>query len=531
MALRNQARREAFERAASKGSAVRDSAFGTPRSVTIRSKRFSKVQGFCILLCVLALAVGAYIAIPHVFVEEEGEQTQELLLGIGADEVTAVTWVYDGVETSVELSGETWVLAGSDASLDQESVESIVEAAVSATVERSLPSDSETEGMGLDSPVVEASITLSDGSTLSFSIGSEDDSGDEVYVETSVSDGISMVDNSLLMTFSTDSTHLYEMEDVPNASYVDALSVQYGEKTLVLTHCEGGSDASYTDEYEWFVGQGSDMKAADEDAATLAVSAVNNLIWESCEDPECEDLSSYGLDSPVLIAEIDYTTESSVQTGETDEDGNPVYETQEEQGSFVLEVGDMASDGTYYAHPQGSSAVYTVSSEDVQTLMEAVEDEDYFQTDDVCLMDWDTVDSIEVSYGGATKTIEFVREGQDGEGSEEESSDGSGSDESSDESSEATYLVDGEEADSSDVEAILDGLDEMVAEGEAEESNQDDEFEMSFTFKRNAQTYTEMTLGFIRYDNNFYLVSFDGEKRLLVNRNDVIDLEGLFEAL
>ena len=40
-----------------------------------------------------------------------------------------------------------------------------------------------------------------------------------------------------------------------------------------------------------------------------------------------------------------------------------------------------------------------------------------------------------------------------------------------------------------------------------------------------------MTLSFIRYDNSFYLVSFNGEERLLVNRNDVAALKEAVQAL
>lgn len=71
----------------------------------------------------------------------------------------------------------------------------------------------------------------------------------------------------------------------------------------------------------------------------------------------------------------------------------------------------------------------------------------------------------------------------------------------------------------------------MSSEGEADGSPQDEEFEISFTFHRNTSTFTEMTLEFTLYDNSFYLVSFDGEERFLVNRNDIANLEELFEAL
>lgn len=115
-----------------------------------------------------------------------------------------------------------------------------------------------------------------------------------------------------------------------------------------------------------------------------------------------------------------------------------------------------------------------------------------------------------------TKTVEFVRD---------EDADGSAGADST------TYRVNGEDSDSTSVEDILTTIEDMSSEGEADGSPQGEEFEISFTFHRNTSTFTEMTLGFTLYDNNFYLVSFDGEERLLVNRNDVANLEELFEAL
>ena len=47
---------------------------------------------------------------------------------------------------------------------------------------------------------------------------------------------------------------------------------------------------------------------------------------------------------------------------------------------------------------------------------------------------------------------------------------------------------------------------------------------LSFVFHRSTDAFSEMTLSFTRYDNSFYLVSFNGEERLLVNRNAVTDL-------
>ena len=521
MAGGNRAREEAYKRAAACGRIEKcgsdaGEAFGATENVAAKAKRFSRGRMIVALLAVFAVLSCAYVAIPLVFSDEETDE-QESLLGISQEDIVGVSWQYNGQTTEVEFVDGSWSIPESEAEIDQDSVESIAQTASSAVVERRISADSQTDGMGLDAPAIQANLTLSDGSTVSFSVGSTDDAGDTVYVKTSLSDDIVMASAGLLSAFSTDVTHLYVMEEVPNASQVDRLSVSYGGKSLTLAYHEGGSDASYSSDYEWFIEEDGSTRAADEDAAAVVTEVVNGLTWESCIDPACDDASSYGLDDPDLVATMEYTTQASVQTGETDEDGDPVYETQEEQGSFTLEVGDMAEDGTYYARPQGSTAVYTIDSGDVQTLIDAVQEGDYFATDDVCLMDWDTVDSIEISYGGQTETLEFVRESVDGD--------------DVDESTDTSYRIGGEDADAAAVESMLDAVTGMSAEGEATGSPEEEGFELSLTFRRNTDTFSEMTLGFTKYNNSFYLVSFNEEERLLVNRNDVAELEEMIEAL
>ena len=48
-----------------------------------------------------------------------------------------------------------------------------------------------------------------------------------------------------------------------------------------------------------------------------------------------------------------------METNETDENGEPVYETQQTDKTFVLELGDYDGD-TCYARLGGSSMVYQV---------------------------------------------------------------------------------------------------------------------------------------------------------------------------
>ena len=218
---------------------------------------------------------------------------------------------------------------------------------------------------------------------------------------------------------------------------------------------------------------------------------------------------AYGFDNPTLVATLSYTTNSEEETGETDDNGEAVTETVETPHTFVLTVGAQADDDGYYATVEGSSKVYTVSQSDVESLLEASVDS--LRDDSVCLMDWDTVDSIDITAGGQTKTLAITR-------TEETDDDG-------DTETVASYTLDGESLEDVDAEELLDAIDAFEAEGEGSASSAaEGSPELSFVFHRNTETFSEMTLSFTRYDNNFYLVSFNGEERLLVNRNAVADL-------
>lgn len=165
----------------------------------------------------------------------------------------------------------------------------------------------------------------------------------------------------------------------------------------------------------------------------------------------------------------------------------------EDGSSIELSIGAETSDG----------AGYYVSLEDEEGAFVADSSVAYFFTTMMELYQQDaspaatTVDSLVVERADAP-TLSFV------------------------------YSEDGAELSELDAENLLEALEDMQSEGEGSAENAIGASpEISFTFHRNTEDFSEMTLEFIQYDNNFYLVSFNGEQRLLVNRNDVADLSEL----
>ncbi len=75
-------------------------------------------------------------------------------------------------------------------------------------------------------------------------------------------------------------------------------------------------------------------------------------------------------DIPAATITVEYTESTQVETNETDENGDPIYETQETPATFVLELGDYDGD-TCYARISGSSMVYRVDGTVADTLLAA----------------------------------------------------------------------------------------------------------------------------------------------------------------
>lgn len=111
---------------------------------------------------------------------------------------------------------------------------------------------------------------------------------------------------------------------------------------------------------------------------------------------------------------MEYTESTQVETNETDENGDPIYETQETPATFVLELGDYDGD-TCYARISGSSMVYRVDGTVADTLL-AAKGEDLLPQD-VVLMDWSDVTSVEINLDGTTYSLEkTVQEETDEDG-------------------------------------------------------------------------------------------------------------------
>ena len=151
---------------------------------------------------------------------------------------------------------------------------------------------------------------------------------------------------------------------------------------------------------------------------------------------------------------------------------------------------------------EGSSMVYLIDTETADSLRYASYSS--LRSDNLCSMDWDTVDRLDITLDGTTYTISFdvTETEEDGEAV-----------------TDTLYTWDGQELNSSDVESLLSAVNSLAATGDASASGGETQL-VSFTFHRNTDTYQTLTLTFYQYDSANCLVEFNGETRLLADRKE-----------
>ncbi len=467
-------------------------------------KRKSRSTTLLILLGVLLVLIVATAAATLLNPDNQVEEVETvyLLSDLDTDSVTGLSWTYDGETVSLTSDGESWTDADDDSfPLDESYPESMVAALAEVTVTKTIEEPAELSEYGLEEPSCTVTVTV-DGEETELLIGDENTLDGGYYL--SNGDGnVYIVDDSLLSTFTYSLYDLIEMETLPDLSDISRVTVDAETQTLDIYYLED-SGLAYSDEYTWFLLDGEDYLTLDNDTTEALLDYVQSLSWASCADYNADEdeLAACGLDEPAVTVTVAYTETVQVDTGETDDDGETIYETEERDATFVLEIGDYYEGDSCYARIADSQMVYLIDADVCDVLLYTGYDD--LRPDDILLMDWDTVTSAEITIDDVTYTVERTTrevEDEDGEISEE-----------------TVWLLDGEEV---DIEDTLDDLTDLTATDSDDSATPERSAIASFTFHRNTDTYQTVTLTFYQYDSSSCLVELNGETRLFCDREDV----------
>ena len=191
------------------------------------------------------------------------------------------------------------------------------------------------------------------------------------------------------------------------------------------------------------------------------------------------------------------------------EDGSDDAEAADdaEDQIFEYEVGTL--DNVYYAKLADSNIVYTISEEVYNAAVNASYEK--LKPDEVILLDWDTVDSIEMELDGNVYTVDLEKDGDDA----------------------YKYTLNGAEVEFDDVLDQILNITVAVDSADDEEDDLPEEkpalsgnkSELKLTFHRNTDEYQTVELEFYQYDGSHCISVLDGGELNYTDRSPVIDLK------
>ncbi len=435
-----------------------------------------------LLLGVLVVCIIGAVVISGVDFDEKMSDTQTDIVNVDSASVTRLSWNYEE-ELSFTYADDEWTYDGDEEMpVDQELLSEIAENLSNITSDKKVEEVQSLGVYGLDSPLYSITVETED-ETYEISIGDESFTDGEVYISIG-DDYVYLTDSGLIDEISYGLLDCVEKEEIPEMETVLELSVDKDEAVDLVYKEEAGY--CYSDIYTYYLKDGDSYRNLDNDLTEAAFDTLTGLEWTACVDYHADDdeLSVYGLDEPDAGVSIIYETE----------DG--------EEKEFTYEVG--TADDQYYAKLKDSDIVYSISSDVYDAAVGASYEE--LKPDEVILLDWSTVESLDMELDGALYTVEIEESGDD----------------------EFTYTFDGEEVEFGDVVDSLEGI-ELDPEEEAE--LEDSKEELTLTFHRSVEAYDTVELIFYQYNSSWCIAVLDDETLGCVSREDVVDLKEAVNAI
>ncbi|NLO46236.1 MAG: DUF4340 domain-containing protein [Clostridiales bacterium] len=478
-------------------------------------------KGLKLILALVALAalVGGYFIVSH-FIGSDETQTDEEIETIAvktfdASDITGIKYVYGDETVELVKKDGKWRLSSDEMfPVNQAYPETMVSETAGLTAQRLVSETSESfSEYGLSEPSEAFIFTKDGGGTFTVFIGAYNSFSDACYVNISGTENVYLIDSAYIENFHYGLKELADIDDLPviESGEVTEIKIKTDSSQIDLKYYEDGLDTVYSDTYRWFTHDGTALETT---SVSSLISASSGFASAGCADYSASDekLREYGFSDPAAVLEIFYTETDENETGELDDDGNEISTIVTTDKVLKLTVGKQAAEGTHsYAKLDGSNVVYLIDASYAEALANV--DIESLLPMDVCMISMDSVDSLDVTTGGKTSKITVTR-AKDSDGEESTS-----------------YTMDGKTITASDYDAFFSSVQSMRAESSTNEAKTGGDPFLTVVYHRNTSNFKTMTLKFVPFDSSFYLVEFNGENRLLVNKNDVSDAVAAFKKI
>ena len=493
-----------------------------------------KTKKLGILVGVLAAAcVVTLIAAKHEEKKEQIKESEDVVLTLDPDTVTALSWTYtsedeEGNEVTGDLAfhkDESWLYDADEAfPTDDDKIASLIAPFEEFGVSFIIEDVEDYDQYGLTDPVCTISLTA-DGTDYEIKLGAYSTLDEKRYV--SIGDGnVYLVSDDPFTYYEVELKDLIKNDSIPYVYQAESIEFSGSEDYTVeydanSTHTCCASDLYFADD------KPLDTSKISSYLSTLSYLGLSDYASYNVSD---EELEAFGLAEPDLTATVNFE--------ETDEDDEAVAMSytfsiglnQEEKAAAEEKAAEEEAEGTEetadsdsaydsteeteedeitaYLRVGDSQIVYIIPYATYETL--AAVSYDDLRHDEVVTADFDDITRIDVTLDG--QAYAFVTEETEGDDEDEVV---------------RTWYYEGEELDTAGLESAINAL---TADSFTDEAA-DGEIEISLKLTLDNENIQEIELTFCRYDGESCLVQENGETVSLVPRSQVVDLMEAVNAI
>ncbi len=524
-----------------------------------RYKKLGILLGVLVVICVAAFAVSR-----HEEKKEKIKNSDETILSIDKDDVTALSWEYEDHSYAFHKDDE-WVYdSDSDFPVSQDEMDTLLDVFSSFDVAFTIDDVEDYSQYGLDDPTCTIKFTAGD-KDYEVKLGDYSKMDEQRYV--SIGDGkVYLAANDPFDTYEVEMTDLIQNDAIPDMSDVTAMEFSGAQEYSVQRNDD--NKLTYDDDDKYFVENNGETLALDTDNVNSYIQNITGLSLTDYVTYNASDdqLKKYGLDEPEMTVTISYNSDSDETADKnTDEADVANTESADETNSGNTEASDAASDGksdqngTFvlniskcfdggssdndsdsdssnynsqaadtqtgsqdesddmsnkiaYVRVGDSGIIYKIGGTEYSALLKAGVDD--LRHQQLVWADPSIITGMDVTVDG--KTYSFTSKGDSGK---KKSNDDS-TDDTDTQSTGKTWYYNKEKIVIGDV---LDALGSVKATSFTDETPAQKE-EISLKIYLDNSNVSEVSLALYRYDGSSCLAQVDGKTVALVDRSSVVDL-------
>ncbi len=462
-------------------------------------KRTNKMLLLSALLAAACLAT--FLLSRYEEKQEQIKNSNETILQLPADSVTAVSWSYsEGDTLEFYRAGEQWKYAQDDAfPVNAETINGILEHFECYGARFVIEAVEDYGQYGLDEPTCTLTIQT-EAQTCTLKMGDYSKLDAQRYID--IGDGnVYLVEDDPLDYVYSSLSYVIRHDDTPGFSSVQQITFS-GLQNETIEH-QDDSAHTYAPEEDIYFMQDRPLDTSSVRTLLNCIATLSLTDYVTYNVTQ-EELAAFGLEEPLLTICVAYTN--------TDEDGNEysdvctlhIGENAEERAASEEAVasGESATAVTHYVRVGQSQLVYTLGEYDYGVLT-GVSYDDLRHTE-VFWADFEKVTQLDITLEGQTHSL--IRKEAP---SEEETQDG-----------EYIWYYCGEEIEIGEIENALNAL---RAESFSDQAATGRE-EISVTLHLSDENFPTVKLQLLRVDGDFCLAVVDAQSVCLVARDEVVML-------